>query len=103
MVDHFLEAKRVREVATAVADPGEARTRQQLVAERLLPQPLDGRELGEEPVAAEVEAVAVPLDGARDPSDLDVRLEDGAAHATTREHVASGQPCRTGADHRIPH
>ena len=47
------------------------------VGEDLVPHGLDLGHLGEEAVAADVEAPAVPLDGAADAADDRVGLEDG--------------------------
>ena len=49
---------------------------------------------------AEVEAIAVALDGAREAADLLVGLEDDdRLRALAREHVAGRQSGRPGAEH----
>ncbi len=50
-------------------------------------------------MAAEIEAVAVALDGARETADLRVGLEHDDRLAGAREHVAGGQSGRSGAEH----
>ena len=75
------------------------RVRRELVAEHLLPQPRDRRQLGEEAVTAEVEAIPVPLDGAGDAAHRVAGLEDGAGRAAPREHVAGGEPRGAAAEH----
>ena len=68
-----------------------------------LPQPLDLRDLGEEPVAAEIEAVAVELDGLRDPADVAVGLEHGRAVVVETEGVRAGQAGGAAAEHGVAH
>jgi len=46
-----------------------------------MPEIVDLLDLGEEPVAAEVEAIAVLLDGLREPADLCIGLEYDAQPA----------------------
>ena len=77
----------VIEVLPAVVDAGQPRACQQLVAEDGIPQTGDRGQLREEPVAAEVEAIAVELDGLRDPADEAVGLEHRRRDAALREHV----------------
>ena len=72
-----------------------------LVAEHLLPEALDRRQLGEEPVAAEVEAVAVALHRLRDAADDPVGLEDRPSLAAQRQHVGRRQPGRARAEHGV--
>ena len=48
---------------------------------------------------AEVEAIAVALDGAREAADLLVGLEDDDGLRVAREDVAGGQPGGAGAEH----
>src|SRR5205085_6573270 len=59
--------ERVGEELAPVVDAGEPWPREELVAEHLVPEPLDRAELREEAVAAEVEPVPPELDRLRDP------------------------------------
>ena len=54
--------------------------------------------LREEAVAAEVEAVAVDLDGLREAADLVLGLEHDDVSAGLAEQVAGGQSCRAAAE-----
>ena len=76
LANHVGAAQRVVEVAVVPVDPRHARAPQELVAEHLVPERVDLDRLGEEAVAAEIEAVAVALDGLREPAHLVVGLED---------------------------
>jgi hypothetical protein len=93
------EAQRVVDEAPAPEDPREPVAHEQLVAEHLLPQRLHLGRLREEAMAAEVEAIAVAHDGARQPADLRVGLEDHDGALVVREHVACRQPSRPAAEH----
>ena len=63
-----------------------------------MPQPLHLVGLREEAVAAEVEAVAVALDGAREAADLRVGLEDDDRLGVAGEDIAGRQPGRPRAE-----
>ena len=93
--------KRVREVLAVVVDAGQARPDEKLLAERRLPEALDRRQLGEEPMAAEVEAIPVALDRLREPADDSVGLEHRATLAAQSQYVGGRQPGRARAEHRI--
>ena len=72
---HGLE--RVVEELAVVVDAAHAGPEQEVVVRQdLVPERLDLRHLGEEAVAADVEAPAVALDGAADATDHRVGLED---------------------------
>ena len=63
------------------------------------PQLVDGRDLGEEAVAADVEAEALVLGRAGDAADLLILLEDAApAVPSLHEQVRGGQARRAAAD-----
>ena len=91
----------VREVLAVVVDAGEARPDEELLAERRLPEALDRRKLGEEPVAAEVEAVPVAFHGLREATDDPVGLEHRPSLAAQSQHVGGGQPGRARAEHGV--
>ena len=74
-----------------------------LVREDLVPEVLDGLDLGEEAVPAEVEAPPVALDGPADTSDDVVGLDDEDRLASLHEFVGRGQPGGAGADDDIRH
>ena len=91
--------ERVVEVLAVVEDAAHAGPQEEvLVGEDLVPEVLDGLHLGEEAVAADVEAPAVALDGAGDAADDVVGLEDGGADVVLGELVGRGEAGRTGAD-----
>jgi len=54
--------------------------------------------LGEEAVAAEVEAVAVVLDRLREAADLVFRLQHDDITARALQQIARGQACRAAAE-----
>ena len=74
------------------------RMQEVLVGEDLVPEVLDRLDLGEEAVAADVEAPAVALDGAGDAADHVVGLEDRGGDAVLVELEGGGEPGRAGAD-----
>ena len=92
-------SERVVEEAAAVVDAAHPRAEQELVTRQdLVPQVFHRLDLGEEAVATDVEAPAVPLDRAADAADNRVGLEHGARLAALAEHVGGGEAGRTGAD-----
>jgi hypothetical protein len=95
--DHVLGLERVREELATEVDPRQPRAGEHLVTQHLVPQALDWLQLREEPVAAQVEAIAVQLDGLCEPADGSVRLEDRGALSASGEDVRSRQPCGTGS------
>ena len=95
----FLGIDRVVVELLAVVDAAHARAAQEVVlAEDLEPQVVDRLHLGEEPVAADVEAPAVAHGGAADAADDVVGLEHGRGHAPLGEHVRGGEPGGAGTD-----
>jgi hypothetical protein len=64
-----------------------------------VPQVVDFLGLGEEAMAAEVEAVPVAHFGLGDPADLVLGLEDDDGSALPREQVAGRQAGRAAAEH----
>ena len=92
---HRLEG--VVEEFAAVVDPGEPWPSQHLGAHHRAPELLDGADLGEEPVPADIEAEALVLDRAREAADLDVLLEDERADTAPREHPGRREASGAGA------
>ncbi len=64
-----------------------------------MPEVLDRAHLGEEAVAADVEAPAVPFDGAADPAHHIVGFQDDDRIPVLHQLVGGGQSGRPGADH----
>ena len=91
-------AQRVLDEATPPVDPREPWPDQQLLPQKLLPEVFDLLALGEEAVAAEVEAVAVAKDGAGEAADLPLGLEDDHRDVPLRQPVGGGEPGRTGPE-----
>ena len=95
----FIGDDRVVVELAAVVDAAQARAAEEVVrAEDLEPEVVDRLHLGEEAVAADVEAPAVALRGAADAADDGVGLEDGRRHPALGEHVRRGEPGGPGAD-----
>src|SRR5439155_25034695 len=82
---------------------GEPPPREHLLAQDLCPEVFDLLVLGEEAVAADVEAVAVVLDRARDPAHVVVvLLQHRGGQAAARQLVSGGQPGRSATqDHDL--
>lgn len=81
---------------------GHARALEELVAHDLVPEIVDLLVLREEPVATEVEAVAVGInDRLGDTADLVVGLEHDDLLARLGQQVPGGQPSRSTADHDV--
>ena len=92
-------AQRIVEHGAAVVDAAHPRSQQEvLLAEDVQPQPLDRRHLGEEAVAADVEAPAVTLDGAGDAADHVVGLQRRRRDGAAAQGVGGGEPGGPGAD-----
>ena len=92
-------AQRVVVEPPAVQDPAAARPHQEVVAgQHLVPEPADARHLGEEAVAADVEAPAVALDRPADPADDPVGLEHRGGDVVAGELARRGEARRTRAD-----
>ena len=100
--DDVLRRQRVREVLPVVVDARQAGSREELVSGEALPDALDLLQLREEAMAAEVEAVAVELDGLRDPADRPVGLEHDRGPPAKAERVRGGQPGRPSAEDGVP-
>src|SRR5438874_4869958 len=98
--DDILRRDRIVEVLAVVVDAREPRPLEELVAEHLLPETLNGLELGEETVAAEIEAIAVELDRLCDPTNRSIGLEDGAGPPTTTEYVCGSQASGPSSQNR---
>ena len=79
--DDVARLERVGVVLALVVDAGEAGPDEEVLAEHRLPEAFDLGELREEPMTAEVEAVAVVLDRLGDAADDPVRLVDRSADA----------------------
>ena len=97
--EDVLRLQGIREELAVEVDAREARTRQELAAHHVLPEPLDRLQLREEAVAAEIEAVPVELDRLRDPAHGAVGLEDGARRAPESEDVRGREACGAAAEH----
>ena len=84
----------------AVVDAAQAGPQQEVVlGQDLVPERLDLGHLGEEAVAADVEAPAVALDGAADAADDVVGFEHGGVDdAGAAQLVGRGEPRRAGTD-----
>src|SRR5262249_35237583 len=78
------------------------RTNQEILAQNLLPQLIDQWNLGEEPVPADVEAVAAIVDCSRQSTDLIVGLKHGGAQTKLRKLISRGQPSRPCAGNQNP-
>ncbi len=88
----------VIEELVVVVDPGEPGALQEIVAEHLFPQLLDRRNLGEEPVPADIESIATILSGARDPANHRVLLVDCRGVSQSQQLIGRGETGRTGSD-----
>ena len=88
--------ERVGEHPPAVADARHPRPDDQLVAQDLLPQRLHLGVLGEEPVAAQIEAETVAFLGPREAADERLALENGHAATALHEVQRGGQAGRAG-------
>ena len=90
--------ERIMEELAVVVDPAEPRPSEQLVAQDLAPEPVDLVALREEPVSADVEAIAFVLVGPADAADQPrVGFENDARLAVLAQLVGGGQPGRAAA------
>ena len=89
LLDDVLPVERVVEELAAPVDARHARTAEELLLHHLVPEVVDLLGLGEEAVAAQVEAVAVANLGLRDAADLVLRLEHDDGTPLLREEVPS--------------
>jgi hypothetical protein len=87
------------EETAAVVDARQAIAHQEVVAEELVPHLAHARDLAEETVSADVEAVTPVFDGARDAADDRVLLEHHGVVAEAGQLPGSGEPTGPGADH----
>ena len=92
LLDHVRAAQRIVQELVVPVDPRHARALQELLAHDLVPEVVDLLHLGEEAVAAEVEAVAVAHGGLGDAADLVLGLEHHHGQALLREQVARREP-----------
>ena len=99
LLDHVHALERVLEELLVPVDPRLARALEELLLHDLVPEVVDLLDLGEEAMAAEVEAVAVAHLGAGDPADLIGRLEHDHRLALLGQQVAGGQAGRAAAEH----
>jgi hypothetical protein len=90
--------QRIVEEAAPVVDAGEPRAPQEVRSEDVAPDLLDGRRLGEEPVASYVEMEALVNGGTSEPADVPALLEHHGGHARTGRLVGGGQSGRPGTD-----
>ena len=98
LLDHVLAVERVVEELAAPVDPRHARPAQELLLHHLVPEVVDLLGLGEEAVAAEIEAVAVANLGLRDASDLILRLEHDDGTPLFGEQISSREAGRAAAE-----
>jgi len=91
--------ERIREIASSVVDTRKAVPRQHLRAEDLGPEVFDLLVLGEEPVASDVEPVALVLDRASQPAHVGrVFFDHRGRDVVLHQLIGRGQPGRAGAD-----
>ena len=89
--DHVGPAQRIVEVALVPVDARHAWTQQELVAEHLVPQRVDLDRFREEAMAAQIEAVAVDLDGLGQPSHLLLGLQHDRIGPGLAELIRRGE------------
>ena len=88
LLDDVLPVQRVVEELAAPVDARHARTLEELLLHHLVPEVVDLFDLGEEAVAAQIEAVAVTNLGLGDAADLVLRLEHDDGTPLLREEVS---------------
>ncbi len=98
LLDHVHALQRILEELVVPVDPALARALEELLLHDLVPEVVDLLDLGEEAVAAEIEAVAVPDLGARDAADEFSGLEHDHRLALLDQLVAGGQARRSRAE-----
>ena len=89
LLDDVLPVERVVEELAAPVDARHAGATEELLLHHLVPEVVDLFGLGEEAVAAQIEAVAVANLGLRDAADLVLRLEHDDGAPLLREEVPS--------------
>ena len=100
LLDDVGAVERVVEELAVPEDARLARALEELVAHDLVPEVVDLLGLGEEAVAAEVEAVALGVDhGLGEAAELVLGLDDDHGLALLGEQVAGGQPRGAAAEH----
>ncbi len=100
LLDDVASVERVVEELAVPEDARHAGAEQELLAHHLVPEIVDLLGLGEEAVAAEIEAVAVADLGLGQAADLVLGLEHDDRHALAGEQVAGGEPGRASAEDR---
>ena len=98
LADHVHALQRVVEELAVPVDPRHARALEELLVHHLVPEVVDLLGLGEEAMAAEVEAVAVAHLGLGEAADLVLGLEHDHRPPLPGEQVARGQPRRAAAE-----
>ena len=99
LADHVDTLQRVLEELVVPVDPALARALEELLLHDLVPEVVDLLDLGEEAVAAEIEAVSVADLGAGDAADLVRGLEHDHGLALLGELIAGGETGWTSAEH----
>ncbi len=99
VAEGFPDVERVLVELLVVEDAGEAWGQAEFGAEGFLPEALDLGHLGVEPVAADVEAVALVDLGARDAADAFAGFKDDWADAVAGGFEGGGKAGRASADH----
>jgi hypothetical protein len=90
--------ERVFEKPVTIIDPRQSLSNEQLVTENLMPQGFHLRHLGEETVAADIEATTLKGHAARDSANDFARLENHTGPAEFSKLQRSGQAGRTGTN-----
>jgi hypothetical protein len=98
LLDHVHALERVGQELPVPVDARHARALEELLAHDLVPQVVDFLGLGEEAVAAEIEAVPVAHLGLGDAADLVLGFEDDDGATLPREQVAGRQAGRAAAE-----
>src|ERR1019366_314414 len=83
--------ERIIEEAGAIVDPREPRAGQKIGSQNLMPEALDQRHLGVEPVPAQVEQMTFVIHGLRETAHYRITLDDDAGTALAGEFVGGGQ------------
>ena len=99
LLDHVRAVERVVEELAVPVDARHARPLEELLLHHLVPEVVDLLGLGEEAVAAEIEAVSVADLGLGDAADLVLGLQHDDRAALLGEQVAGGQPRGAAAEH----
>src|SRR6185312_10047519 len=89
--------QRIVEVLAAVVDSRQSRDIDELIAEQLFPELLDGSDLGEETMATDVEPVSLVLRSLGDPAYRVTGFEHGYGHTALGEQVRRRKACWASA------